>query len=241
LRAVVFVRRSGAMGLGHVGWAFEWKTGWFNAGSVENIAGAARAAPKDMDFWSSHSLDPVACMLAQEIPYDAYKVFTVAEPQPKDAWKAVVWLSRRPYSVVRRNCADCAYDVLRSFGVRTLIDTARVNVPNDWYDWLPGPSYPIGDYQVIPLRPGREDARARLGKREIKLTIPARIQASPPPWHARGGRVWYELRANIDRLTTIARRFIRRVRERIRRDLGGVDDASTNQRERQPERPSHAA
>ncbi|MGZ3643359.1 MAG: hypothetical protein ACXVCM_05855 [Ktedonobacteraceae bacterium] len=35
-RAVVFVRRLGANGLGHIGWAFEWNNGWFNTGSVEN-------------------------------------------------------------------------------------------------------------------------------------------------------------------------------------------------------------
>ena len=33
-RAIVFVRRPGANGLGHIAWAFEWHNGWFNAGSV---------------------------------------------------------------------------------------------------------------------------------------------------------------------------------------------------------------
>lgn len=35
-RAIVFVRRPAANGLGHIAWAFEWMNGWFNVGSVEN-------------------------------------------------------------------------------------------------------------------------------------------------------------------------------------------------------------
>ena len=31
-RAIVFVRRMGANGLGHIAWTFEWHNGWFNAG-----------------------------------------------------------------------------------------------------------------------------------------------------------------------------------------------------------------
>lgn len=49
-RVLVFVRRTGANGLGHIGWAFEWMNGWFNAGSVENSKGKPFADPAAMDF-----------------------------------------------------------------------------------------------------------------------------------------------------------------------------------------------
>jgi uncharacterized membrane protein HdeD (DUF308 family) len=196
-RAVVFVRRSGAKGLGHVGWAFEWRTGWFNTGSVENGSNAAFAPPDKMDFWTTHTLYPVATMQAIPAGYDEFKIFHAAEPDPKLAWSTVVWLSRQGYSVVRRNCSDCAYDVLRAYGVATLVDTAQENVPNRWYDALPGRSYPILAGVEIPLNPERAAKLAQLPVHEIKLHIPAYIQAAAPPWRARGGRAWYEARQRV--------------------------------------------
>jgi uncharacterized membrane protein HdeD (DUF308 family) len=207
-RAVVFIRRSGAQGLGHVGWAFEWRTGWFNAGSVENRSSAAFAAPEKMDFWTTHSLRPVATMQDQPPGYDEFKVFHVANPHPKEAWKTVVWISRQPYSVVRRNCSDSAFDVLRSYGVANLIDTAQENVPIRWYDALPARSYPIRADTEIPIDPARVARLSRLSVREVSLNIPSHIKTVPPPWHARGGRAWYEVRQRVHRLTHRTRAYI---------------------------------
>ncbi len=142
-RAIVFVRHPGANGLGHIGWAFEWNNGWFNAGSVENQAGKPFVKPQDMGFWSVHTLDPIGAMQKQAITYDEYKVFYVTEPRPKDAWKIVIWESRQPYSVLRHNCNDVAYDILRAYGVTELLDPVEGLVPNDWYDAQPGSSYII--------------------------------------------------------------------------------------------------
>jgi hypothetical protein len=47
-RAIVFIRRMGATGLGHIAWAFEWYNGWFNAGSVENATNKPYAMPEEM-------------------------------------------------------------------------------------------------------------------------------------------------------------------------------------------------
>ena len=111
LRAVVAVRRNGAMGMGHVGWAFEWPTGWFNAGSVENRIGGAYEPPGKTDFWSVHTQTPLASLFEFGPTYDEFKVFNVPAPHPKDAWKTVVWVSRLHYAVQRRNCSDAAYDI----------------------------------------------------------------------------------------------------------------------------------
>lgn len=105
-RALVFVRRTGANGLGHIGWTFEWHNGWFNAGSVEDNAEKAFAQPSEMDFWSLHTLDPIAAIQKQVHTYDEYKLFYVEHPRPKQAWKTVIWESRVPYSIVRHNCND---------------------------------------------------------------------------------------------------------------------------------------
>jgi hypothetical protein len=203
-RAVAFVRRAGAAGMGHAGWAFEWQSGYFNAGSVENRSSAAFTPPEHMDFWTAQTRDPVATMLKQSGGYDEYKVFVVAQPQPREAWQVVVWVSRQPYSVARRNCADATYDVLRAFGAVDLPDTAAKPLPNEWYDALPGSSYRISEHPAIPLRPElatRLQQRAEEGiafPDEIALHIGAHVATSPPAWRGAGGRARYEVTSRVE-------------------------------------------
>src|SRR6266496_901996 len=198
-RAIVFVRHPGANGLGHIGWAFEWNNGWFNAGSVENQAGKPFVKPQDMGFWSVHTLDPIGAMQKQAITYDEYKVFYVTQPHPKDAWKTVIWESRQPYSVLRHNCNDVAYDILRAYGVSELLDPVEGLVPNDWYDAQPGPSYIIQETPRIPVHLHLMSKR-ELARKEIMLTIPTHIQGTPPSWRVNGWRAWYELNYTLDKM-----------------------------------------
>ena len=198
-RAIVFVRHQGANGLGHISWAFEWNNGWFNAGSVENLEGKPFAKPEEMGFWSAHTLDPIGAMQKQQIPYDEYKIFYVKEPHPKDAWKTVIWESREPYYVLRHNCNDVAYDILRAFGATDLLDPVEGLVPNDWYDAQPGRSYVIEENPTIPVHLHKMSKR-ELAIKEIMLTIPPRVQGTPPPWRVNGWRAWYELNYTLDKM-----------------------------------------
>ena len=198
-RAVVFVRRPGANGLGHIGWAFEWHNGWFNAGSVENATGKPYARPEEMGFWAAHTLDPIATMQKQSSTYDEFKLFYVTQPRPKEAWRTVVWASQQPYFALRRNCNDVAYDVLRAYGTTELLDPAQEHVPNDWYDALAGRSYTIAEHAVIPVQLLKISQR-ELATREILLTIPPHIKGAPPPWRVRGWRAWEELTLGWDKM-----------------------------------------
>ena len=198
-RAMVFIRRMGATGLGHIAWAFEWYNGWFNAGSVENATNKPYAMPEEMGFWAMHTLDPIATMQKRSSTYNEYKLFYVSQPRPKEAWRTVVWESRQPYVVLRHNCNDVAYDVLRAYGTTELLDPAQEHVPNDWYDALPGRSYTIAEHPVIPVQLHKMSQR-ELATREILLTIPPRIKGSPPPWRVRGWRAWEELTLGWDKM-----------------------------------------
>jgi uncharacterized membrane protein HdeD (DUF308 family) len=198
-RAIVFVRHPGANGLGHIGWAFEWNNGWFNAGSVENQAGRPFAKAQDMGFWSMHTLDPIGAMQKQEITYDEYKVYYITQPCPKEAWKTVIWESRQPYSVLRHNCNDVAYDILRAYGVTELLDPVEGLVPNDWYDAQPGPSYIIVETPIIPIHLHLMSMR-ELATKEIMLTIPPHILGTPPTWRVNGWRAWQELNYTLDKM-----------------------------------------
>jgi hypothetical protein len=201
LRAVVVVRRNGAMGMGHVGWAFEWPTGWFNAGSVENRLGGAYEPPGKTDFWSVHTQMPLASLYDFGPTYDEFKVFDVPHPHPREAWKTIVWISHQPYAVQRRNCADAAYDVLHTFGVDNILDTAQKVFPNEWYDSLPGISYNISEQTDIPLRPdkvvGLERLSQRIQTRVIHLTIPDHVEGTAPRWRG-GGRAFEEIGERLE-------------------------------------------
>ena len=198
-RAVVFVRRLGATGLGHIAWAFEWNNGWFNTGSVENKKNMPFVIPEEMGFWAAHTLDPIATMHNQNSLYDEYKLFFVTQPRPKEAWKTAIWESRQPYYALRHNCNDVAYDILRAYGAIELLDPAQEHVPNDWYDALPGPSYKIAEHPVIPVHL-RKMSQRELATREILLTIPSRVKGTPPPWRQRGWRAMQELTLTWDKM-----------------------------------------
>lgn len=215
-RAVVFVRRSGANGLGHIGWAFEWHNGWFHAGSVENPAGKISAKPADMGFWAAHTLEPVALMRKQSHPYDAYKLFSVVLPRPKEAWRVVIWESREPYHVIRHNCDDVAYEILRTYGATSLLDPAQESIPNDWYDALPGRSYTIADYPSIPVHLHQMSQR-ELATREILLTIPPQITGTAPPWRVEGWRAWAELTVEWEKMLRDVRVLLFSVVKRVRK------------------------
>jgi len=198
LRAMAFVRHSGAMGMGHAGWAFEWPNGWFNCGSVENRSRSSYRPAGKADFWTANTQDPIATMVELGPGYDEYKVFRVPNPHPKDAWATVAWISRQPYFVQRRNCADATYDVLRAFGVDTIFDTSQKTMPNEWYAALPGPSYPIPEHPHIPLAPAHVAQMERAPVKQIVLEVPAAMPAVAPAWRARGGRGFYELGRRLD-------------------------------------------
>jgi uncharacterized membrane protein HdeD (DUF308 family) len=198
-RAVIFIRHAAAFGLGHVGWAFEWHNGWFNAGAVENEQEKVIASPQEMGLWSAHTLDPSGAMQKQLGSYDEYKVFYITQPRPKEAWRTVIWESRQPYTFVRHNCCDVVYDILRAYGTSGLPDPVEEPVPNDWYDALPGRSYLLAEFQTIPLHLCQM-SKHELATREIMLTIPERVLGTPPPWRVNGWRAWQELSGPWDKM-----------------------------------------
>jgi len=102
-------------------------------------------------------------------------------------------MSRRtPYSVVRHNCMDVAYDILRTFGVSALLNPAAEFVPNDWFDALPGDSYALTPDAHIALHLRRMSTRP-LSVERIALHIPPTVPGEPPEWRLGTRRAWSEL------------------------------------------------
>jgi hypothetical protein len=123
---------------------------------------------------------------------------------------------RESYTLGRLSCNDVGYDVLRAYGVKERLDPAMENVPNDWYDALPGPSFPIDTYPVIPLRLHRMSLRDLVTK-EIKIIIPARIVGSAPPWREQGFRALIELTDAWDKMISYVDGLFSRIGRSITR------------------------
>lgn len=146
MRACVFLRRSGAMGLGHVGWAFEQRDGLFYTGAVENPSGSPVAHPNDIGFWSVKTKDPVGQMRKRS--YDSYKVIGLNGGNHVRAWSKVIQVKKSWYTLLFGNCMDDTYNVLRAYGVHSMPLPAASVTPNNWFDSLKWSYYPVGLQQT---------------------------------------------------------------------------------------------
>jgi hypothetical protein len=183
--AAAFVRRTGAFGLGHVGWAFALDANTFDDGSVENPAGTPYTPPSEDGFWecSVSATAFVGPFVLGE--YDHYKTLTAPNPDPACDLKVVNWISTQPYVVIGQNCMDDVYDILRAFGVPALPVPAFEVIPNWWFDALPGNPVPVsikpGAWLYGPNGPGKQREVPRIGPRP-SIGHPA----VPPPWRTPG-------------------------------------------------------
>src|SRR5579859_2485188 len=181
MRAGAFVRRSGAYGLGHVGWTFQYSDGSYCDGSVENPAGTPVSAPGQTGFWTQRVSDPDIPM--RLLSYDAFKLFAIDASSPDQADKTVAWIANQPYLVIFRNCMDDTYDVLRSYGVPDLPLPFLEITPNRWFDQLSPAAQPVtpAALQLAGLLPTAPVAATR---------IAASPQAEAPPWRTTGTPEW---------------------------------------------------
>ena len=146
MQAMIFVRRSGAFGLGHVGWAYQYPGGTYEEGSVENLSGAPVDPPGQNGFWRAVTQDPFAQM--QWRNYDAYKVLSIDPSYPSVADSTVAWLAQQYYVAVGLNCEDFTYDALRSYGADLPWPLLHL-APNNWFDAVDAAEMPMP--AVAPL------------------------------------------------------------------------------------------
>ena len=181
MRAVVFVRRTGARGLGHVGWAFDCADGSFNVGSVENPLHHLRTQPRDDGFWALRPRDPIQPMRLRR--YTDFKVIPIEHADVARAWRTVAWVSSRPYDVIGHNCMDATYDVLRAYGLEDLPIPADHWEPNHWFDHVCGAEYQIDDGDVLAEPPGESQSNMALPDHEsLIINAPAGFTPEMPAW-----------------------------------------------------------
>jgi hypothetical protein len=196
--AVVFVRRTGADGLGHVGWAFTDGADTFSVGSVENPHHSLRTPPEQMGFWVMRTRDPIAPMRVRA--YTELKVIDLAQSDPMYAWQVVTWHRHRPYDIIGCNCMDVTYDILRAFGVPKLPVPAYHWEPNHWFDHVQGQRYQIDqDDAVIQLmRQGRAASSPALPDRDGLIVNQLRNRATAiPAWRTAHTPEWDVFQADL--------------------------------------------
>jgi hypothetical protein len=145
--ALVFLRRSAAHGIGHVGWAFAEDMEMFLAGAVENPHGTVVTAPADMGFWIIRTQDPINPMRTRR--YNEFKVLDVTQGDPSYARHVAAWVRQQPYKVIGCNCMDAAYDILRAYGASKLPPPAHYWEPDHWFDHVAGNHYRITGEGIV--------------------------------------------------------------------------------------------
>jgi hypothetical protein len=147
MRAMVFVRRSGAMGLGHVGWAFEKSNDLFYSGSVENPGGKPVESPDKIGFWSIKSNYPQQHFVSRD--YDEFKIINISGGNHVRAYSEVIRVKRSWYTLLFGNCMDDTFNVLRAYGVKDMPLPGSKITPNNWFDSLNWTHYNLSNLEAI--------------------------------------------------------------------------------------------
>jgi hypothetical protein len=196
--AAIFLRRTGADGLGHAGWAFDCGDGTFCTGSVENPRHSLRTGARQMGFWMLRTADPIAPMRQRH--YTDLKVIEIDQPDADYAWHVAAWASHQHYAVFGHNCMNVAYDILRAYGAAGLPAPAHHWEPNHWFDHAPGQPYQIEERAVAleSRAHGPTFVGASLPDRDSLVVGPLhQIEPAMPPWRTKAAPEWIALEAAI--------------------------------------------
>lgn len=227
-KAVVFLRRSGADGIGHVGWAFDNGDGTFTTGSIENPHHSLYTNPRAMGFWAVRARDPSIPM--RERRYNEFKVIDLHQSNLNNALGVVKWVSRQPYELIGHNCMNATYDVLRAFGVDRLPVPSHHWEPNHWFDHVQGQYYRIDadDVQLeSDMRAAAVIGPAQADVESLFIADRDTIMPLQPAWRTENTPAWREFHSalaaapyapepNRDRHLPARKRLFNRIRQLLR-------------------------
>lgn len=145
--AYIFCRTSGALGLGHVGGAFQLPNGKFRCFGTENPTGKGWVPWQEKGFWTTDcDQNQIVSVFNQKRkmsgvivpPYNLYKVKTQNNPDYKKAIQTLKWCSKQDYQILSvavvksRTCLDDVCDTLSAYGL-WMPWTIKFPAPNDWF------------------------------------------------------------------------------------------------------------
>ena len=145
--AYLFRRRSGAMGMGHVGWGYltDPSKSLYCFGATENLSGKMFVAPgQNNDAWvQTGSIQTMLNTMRQGVGgalgYDDYKRNWVEPIHAKRAWGIASTRAPAGYGLMAlpgqgNNCADHAYQIIEAYGVTGMPMLQFLPGPNAWFD-----------------------------------------------------------------------------------------------------------
>src|SRR5205814_1001240 len=140
--AAIFVRWSGADGLGHIGWAFQsdydlqTQRNFYWYGSVENPSGKISVPdgdPQAIGFWDKYGDWSNVLQDFQARGYNQWKYDTASPRHPEPAQQMMKVIALRGYNLFGRNCANAVYDILKAYGESDLPLLQLFPWPNSWF------------------------------------------------------------------------------------------------------------
>jgi len=141
--ACVVIRRSGAMHLGHIGWAVEVSHNRYLFGAVEGRSSNGSLGWSRTGSWGEML---VAFQRASAGRYDAIKCVDVARPNSGRASGVAGTMPTRSrnYNLLTNNCLRATYDVLRAYDTRNIPTPSAWRVaPNAYYGSFGGREFPL--------------------------------------------------------------------------------------------------
>lgn len=122
MHAYVFLNPTMPLGLGHVGWGYEYKTGIYRYGAVEIVTSIISAPDKPNACFNetAHEADMLKNMRTGKhggsgFVYMKYKKFDI----PSTSWAAADAVAeaqkRKGYLIAGNNCMDATYNVIVAY------------------------------------------------------------------------------------------------------------------------------
>ena len=146
--AYVFLRRSSAAGLGHVGFGFAIGPAFYMYGSLED-PGGARYIPstgQSNGFWLRNgTFNDMLCAFSNPpfgLPYDGvYKTATAIHPDVCVAVQFAETIFGSGYLItqlgnVEGNCLNVVFDILTEYAIFGLSPPFEIPIPDQWYNNL---------------------------------------------------------------------------------------------------------
>ena len=143
--ASTFIRRNGANGAGHVGWAFEHSPGKSIIGAIENFSGGPFTDPNHKGMWHRMAPNNKVLNYFKAMNYDEYKMLELPMQavRVEAALAGLRWWEKQSYNVLFANCLHATYDILTRYGCHLpKADWERI-FPNNWFDQIPVPSHVV--------------------------------------------------------------------------------------------------
>lgn len=153
MKAAMFINWMIPVGMGHVGWGFQYgPNAWFYGGLETAGVVISKGLPNNTNNSAGTFAEMIRDMKGQNrpgrgngggYPYHNYKTKLINNPNINAALAAVEVIKKGGYNLHGFNCCDAVFNVIKAYdngNDKTLPWPSTHWAPRWWYDAIPGPS-----------------------------------------------------------------------------------------------------